>query len=88
MLKFATIILVAGILCAFAVDNLHRVELGLIVGRTVHVRLFFLLLTTFLVGCLADTIFRAFLSAQQGKKRRKTVREDADKDVEDDFFSS
>ncbi len=82
MLKLLLVILTAIMVTTLAMDNMHRVELGLIVGRPVHVRLFFLLLTSFLVGCFSAMFMNLYLSTKS-KKRREIVR-----DTEgDDFFS-
>jgi uncharacterized integral membrane protein len=52
----------------FAMNNMHRVELGLILGRPVHVRLFFLLLTSYLLGSLSVILVRLFLNTKSKKK--------------------
>ena len=44
MLRVLLAILLAVTATTFAMDNMHHVGLGLIVGGPVHVRLFFLLL--------------------------------------------
>ena len=45
MLRILLTVIAAALVTVFAVDNMHRVEVGLVVGRPAHVRLFFLLLT-------------------------------------------
>ena len=82
MLKLLAAILSAVMVTVFAMDNLRRVELGLIVGKPVHVRLFFLLLTSFLLGCLSVAIINLYLGAKSKKAKRTT------RDAEgDEFFS-
>ncbi len=81
MLKLLLVILVAAIATMFAMDNMHRVELGLVVGRPVHVRLFFLLLTSFLVGCFLVMLMNLYRGSKP-KRKRETVRDEGD-----DFFS-
>jgi len=79
------LLLVVGVVAAatvFAVDNMHRVELGLVVGRPVHVRLFFLLLISFLVGCFAAVLTELYFSA-----RFKKGEEPARAAEGEDFFS-
>jgi uncharacterized integral membrane protein len=66
----------------FAMDNMQRVELSLIVGRPVHVRLFFLLLVTFLVGCFSVMLANLYRRARPTKKTEKPTEAE-----EDDFFS-
>ncbi len=82
MLKLFLIILAAVYVVAFAMDNLHRVELGLIVGRPVHVRLFFLLLTSFLIGWFTAVFIRLCLTAK-ARKRQETAQDKGS----DNFFS-
>ncbi len=66
----------------FAMDNLHHVELGLIIGEPVQVRVFFLLMVSFLVGCFTAILIRLYISAIFKKKT-----EIAQNPEEDDFFS-
>ncbi|MHC4695784.1 MAG: hypothetical protein ACYTFA_03460 [Planctomycetota bacterium] len=82
MLKLLLAILIAVMGTIFAMDNLHRVELGLIVGRPVHVRLFFLLLTSFLVGCFMVMLMNLYRSTTRKSEpvKRKSVEDD-------EFFS-
>ncbi len=75
-------ILVAVMGTMFAMDNMHRVELGLVMGKPVHVRLFFLLLTSFLVGCFAAMVTSLYINAKSRKP--KVAQQDTE---EDDFFS-
>ena len=82
MLKLLLVILVAVMGTMFAMDNLHRVELGLIVGRPVHVRLFFLLLTSFLVGCFMVMLMNLYRSTTRKSKPGQTQSVE-----DDDFFS-
>jgi uncharacterized integral membrane protein len=82
VLKLLLAILIAVMGTIFAMDNLHRVELGLIVGRPVHVRLFFLLLTSFLVGCFMVMLMNLYRSTTRKSEpvKRKSVEDD-------EFFS-
>lgn len=82
MLKVFSAILLAVTATTFAMDNMHRVELGLIVGRPAHVRLFFLLLTSFLVGCFSAMLVSLFLGAKSGKQGEMK------QDTEDETFFS
>ena len=82
MLRVFSAILLAVTATTFAMDNMHRVELGLIVGRPVHVRLFFLLLTSFLVGCFSAMLISLCLSARS-RKQGETKQ-----DTEDEAFFS
>ncbi len=82
MLKLLVVIFAAVMATTFAMDNMHRVELGLIVGRPVHVRLFFLLLTSFLIGCFAVMLLTLYRNT-----RRTPKKVTAPQDEGDDFFS-
>lgn len=82
MLRLLCAILIAVIVTIFAMDNMHHVELGLFVGQPVHVRLFFLLLISFLVGCSATILMNLYISAKFKKKTE--ITQDTE---EDDFFS-
>lgn len=71
----------------FAWDNTHHVEVGMVLGRPVHVRLIFLLLTTFLIGHFTAVLLNVFLSQRikakggQGRERRAEYG-----DEDDDLF--
>ena len=80
MLKVLFVILLAATAATFATDNMHHVDLGLVVGSPVHVRLFFLLLTSFLVGCFSAMLMNLYLNARSGKQR------ETPQDTEDDGF--
>ncbi len=82
MLKVLFAILLAVMATTFAMDNMHRVELGLIVGKPAHVRLFFLLLTSFLVGCFSAMLISLYLSAKSRKQGEMK------QDPEDEAFFS
>ncbi len=82
MLKVSFVILLTVMASTFAMDNMHHVDLGLVLGSPVSVRLFFLLLTSFLVGCLLATLMNLYLGAKSEKQG-----EVAQKTEEEDFFS-
>lgn len=81
MLKLLIVILAAVLASIFAMNNMQRVEVSLIVGKPVHVRLFFLLMTSFLVGSLSAVLANLYVRTKSAK--RKTA---AGKAKDDDFF--
>ena len=82
MKKLLLAIISAVLVTVFAMDNLRRVELGLIVGKPVHVRLFFLLLTSYLIGCFSAVLISLYLGTKSRKRDTRT------RDAEgDEFFS-
>ena len=82
MLRLLLVVIAAVLVVVFAMDNMHRVEMGLVVGRPVHVRLFFLLLTSFIIGCFATMFLNLYLRTQSNKKRDAATDTDGD-----EFFS-
>ncbi len=82
MLRLLFVVLAAVMATMFAMDNMQRVELGLIVGRPVHVRLFFLLLASFLVGSFAAMVMNLYLNTRFKKGRQTTPATE-----DDEFFS-
>jgi hypothetical protein len=82
VLKVLLIMLLAAAAATFAMDNMHHVGLGLIVGEPVYVRLFFLLLTSFLVGCFTTMLMHLCLNA------RARRHEQTPQDAEDEAFFS
>ncbi|MHC4599337.1 MAG: hypothetical protein ACYS47_10065 [Planctomycetota bacterium] len=82
MLKLIIAALLAVLVAVFAIDNMHPVELGCVAGKPVNVRLFFLLLTSFLVGCMATTIVNLYIGT-----RTKRAVEGTAAGAEADYFS-
>jgi uncharacterized integral membrane protein len=82
VLRLLVVILAAVMGTMFAMDNMHHVELGLLVGRPVQVRLFFLLLTSFLVGCFSMMLLNVYRRSNP-KTKRGTARDAK----EEEFFS-
>ena len=84
MLKVLSVVLLAVVATTFAMDNMHHVGLGLIVGGPVHVRLFFLLLTSFLIGCFSAMLMNLYLNARSNNLGEAAQDQDTE---EDDFFA-
>jgi uncharacterized integral membrane protein len=82
VLVLLLVILLAVAATMFATDNMQHVELSLVVGRPVHVRLFFLLLISFMLGCFSAMLINLYRRAKPVKRRERAQDED------DDFFSS
>ena len=82
------LLLLAGVvLLLFAWSNTHHVEMGLIFGRPTHVRLIFLLLTTFLLGYFTAVLLNIYVRTRiKTKARHLKMAEDAPEDEENDFF--
>lgn len=88
MQKLLLILVVGLVLVMFAWSNTHHVEVGLVLGRPVHVRLIFLLLTTFLAGHFTAVVLGAYVRTRiKAKVRRQKAREDGHDEDESDFFS-
>jgi uncharacterized integral membrane protein len=81
--KVLLVICFAVMATAFAMDNMHHVDLGLVLGKPVHVRLFFLLMTSFLIGSFSAMLVNLCLNT-----RPKEPNEKAPDSVEDDDFFS
>lgn len=82
MLVLLLFILLAVVATMFAMDNMQRVELSLVLGRPVHVRLFFLLLTSFLFGCFSAMLVNLYRRTKPVKRKER-----AQDTEDDDFFS-
>ena len=92
MSKLLAALLATILVTFFAMDNMHHVQLGLIVGLPFPVRLFFLLATAFLAGCLTTQLFNLYYSAVWKKRKEQKKREKEEVGTEnadeDDFFST
>ena len=74
-------------LVLFAWSNTHHVEVGLVFGRPVHVRLIFLLLTTFLVGHFTAVMLHVYVRTRTSAKvKREKARQEASDQDDDEFF--
>jgi len=83
------LILAAGVLILlFAVNNTHHVEMSLIFGTPVHVRLIFLLLTTFLLGHFTAVLLNVYVRTKINATAKRAETKAAAKDVEEDEFFS
>lgn len=78
LIFFLTIVLIV----LFALDNMQHATVGLIIGEQVHVRLFFLLLTSFLLGALSAVLL-GFYNTTRAKSKSKVA---VSKNTEDDEF--
>ena len=78
MRRLLLVILIVVIATIFAIDNLHHVQVGLVVGRAVQVRLVFLLLTCFLIGCLSAIVTNLYLRILSNSKAKATQKTDGD----------
>ena len=71
----------------FAWSNTHHVEMGLVFGRPVQVRLVFLLLTTFLVGHFTAVLLNVYVRTRiRASERREKMTEGAHGDEDDESF--
>ena len=81
------LILVAAIAVAlFALSNTHRVEMGVIFGMPVHVRLVFLLITTFLVGYFTAVLVNIYVRTKINSTSKRPEPGAKSKDAEEDEF--
>jgi len=81
------LLLIGAVALFFAWSNTHHVEVGLLLGRPVHVRLIFLLLTTFLLGHFTAVLLNVYMRTRiKAKIRRKEMAEDAHGDEDEDLF--
>jgi len=71
----------------FAIDNLHSVRVGLIVGPQFEVRLFFLLATVFLLGCVTTVLVQLYGEAAARSRRDAEPRGAEPHGLEEDFFT-
>ena len=82
MIRLLIFFLMIVLIALFAMDNMQHARLGLIIGEQVHVRLFFLLLTSFLLGALSAVLL-GFYNTTRSKSKNKLV---VQKETEDDEF--
>lgn len=82
------LIIMAGLAMAmFAWSNTHHVELGLVFGRPVHVRLIFLLLTTFLLGHFTAVLLNVYMRSRiKAKAKREKIAREVHDDEDEEFL--
>jgi uncharacterized integral membrane protein len=81
------LIVVAGILVLlFALNNTHRVEMSVIFGTPVHVRLVFLLMTTFLIGYFTAVLVNIYVRTRINSTAKRSETRGKPNDTEEDEF--
>ena len=82
------LILMAGLaMVMFAWSNTHHVEVGVVLGRPVRVRLIFLLLTTFLLGHFAAVLLSVYTRGRiKSKARREKLMHEANDEEDEEFL--
>jgi len=86
MRKLLVILVAAALIALFALNNTHHVEMSLVFGTPVHVRLIFLMLTTFLVGHFTAVILNLYLRSQMSSTANRTQKGELAQDAEEDEF--
>ena len=89
MFRLFFALLCTGLVLLFAMDNVHFVPIGLVVGPPFEARLFFVLATAFLLGCLVTVLVRLYSGARKKGRPAPTAtnRYDEDDQDDEDFFS-
>ena len=82
MFQLIILVVIVVFVTIFAMDNLHHVELGIIAGKPVQVRMVFLLLTCYLLGFFSSSVLSLYKRARNGKPRKKAAEVD-----EEDYFT-
>ncbi len=86
MIKLALVVLTTIAIVVFAISNSHHVDLSLAVGKSIEVRLIFLLLSAFIIGMMVPVFYRLFRRLDQEKllKRESELQQAIDR-VEQDI---
>jgi len=84
--RLLLILIACLVLVLFCWNNSHHVEVGLIFGRPVHVRLVFLLLTTFLIGHFTAVLLSLYMRFRiKARVEREKTAQNAQSDEDDEF---
>jgi uncharacterized integral membrane protein len=86
MRKLLLILVAGALVLLFALNNTHHVEMSLIFGTPVHVRLVFLLLTTFLIGHFSAVVLNLYLRTKTNSGANRAERRETSSDSEEDEF--
>jgi len=84
VLKLITAVVLSILATAFAAGNMHRVHISPCFGDDVEIRAIFLILSSFLAGCLVTALFTLYLGTLKKGVGRPRPRDDDDGD---EFFS-
>jgi len=82
MWRLALIVLATAAVVAFTLVNVHHVEMGLVFGQPVRIRLVFLLLIAFSAGSICTLITQQVLEIRH-KARVRQVAEETKRDLLD-----
>ena len=69
MIKLIFAVLFTIVLVAFSMANAHHIELSVIFGKPIEIRLIFLLATSYTLGAVSSTIFTM---VRQLKRKQET----------------
>jgi len=86
MRKLLLIVVAGALVLLFALNNTHRVEMSVIFGRPLHVRLVFLLLSTFLIGHFSAVLINVYVRTKIGSTAKRAEKRDRSHDAEEDEF--
>ena len=86
MRKLVIALVAATVVVVFAMDNMHHVEMGHVVGGIVRVRLFWLMLCSFLAGCFLTTVANMYINSK-AKSEGETEREAVKTADAEEYFS-
>jgi uncharacterized integral membrane protein len=74
MVKLITTVLVTAFLIFFAMNNMDHVQVSFVFGEPKRVRLFYLMISTFLVGFLLSYILSLYLQTKTKNKKLEKMR--------------
>lgn len=77
------VVVLAILATIFATDNMHRVQIGFVVGPPLHMRLFFVIMTAFMTGFFIAVILNMYWRVIARKTREKKTGGNPE---EDQFF--
>jgi uncharacterized integral membrane protein len=85
MIRLALAVIATIVIVVFCFSNSHHVELSCGVGRSIQLRLIFLLLTTFILGMAVPVFFRLIrrLDSERNLRREMELRQAAERVDED-----
>jgi len=64
----------------FATSNIDHVPVGFVVGQPIHMRLIFVILASFLAGCLTTVLLRMYWAATSSRRGKNKLKGGSEED--------
>ena len=80
MLRLIVVVVAIVFVFIFATGNIDRVPVGFVVGQPIHMRLIFVILVSFLAGCLTTVLLHMYWAATSSRRGKGKLKGGSEED--------